>query len=165
MGEAQGLGKVQDTADAPVANKPGAMAAESADGTVRTSQRATREEQEVRVAITAAGPDLSSPVDQRFGRARYLLIVETSDRKFIVVDNQAGVNAVQGAGVQAAQSVIDNNASVLITGHCGPKAFRALKAGGVHVYLTPEGTVDQAISAFQTGDLKHTSTADVDGHW
>jgi predicted Fe-Mo cluster-binding NifX family protein len=132
---------------------------------VKAERRPTREEHQVRVAITASGPDLSSPVDQRFGRARYLLIVETSDRKVQAIDNNAGMNAAQGAGVQAAQTVIDNNASVLITGHCGPKAFRALQAGGVHVYLSPETTVDDAITAFQQGDLKHTSTADVDSHW
>ncbi len=119
----------------------------------------------MRVAITATEPDLSSRIDQRFGRGRYLLIVDTPDRLVAAVDNQAGIDAAQGAGIQAAQSVIDNNASILITGHCGPKAFRALKAGGVHVYLAPEGTVAEAIAAFQAGDLKHTSAADVDGHW
>lgn len=108
---------------------------------------------------------MSSPIDQRFGRARYLLIVDTSDRKSQAIDNQAGMNATQGAGIQAAQAVIDHNISVLITGHCGPKAFRALQAGGVHVYLTPESTVDEAITAFQEGRLKHSATADVEGHW
>ncbi len=119
----------------------------------------------MRVAVTATGPDLSSSIDHRFGRARYLLIVDTPEDLVTTVDNQTGIDAAQGAGIQAAQSVIDNHASILITGHCGPKAFRALKAGGVHVYLATEGTVAQAIGAFQSGDLKHTSAADVDGHW
>jgi len=119
----------------------------------------------VKLAITAAGPELSSPVDQRFGRARYLLVVDTPERTMLVVDNLAGMNATQGAGIQAAQSVIDSKASVLITGHCGPKAFRALQAAGIHVYLTSGGTVDQAISRFQTGELELAPAADVDGHW
>jgi len=119
----------------------------------------------MRVAITATGTELSSPVDMRFGRAPYLLVMDTSDRNIKAIDNKAGMNATQGAGIQAAQAVIDSNASVLITGHCGPKAFRALQAAGIHVYLTPDNTVDAAITAFQQGDLKHTSAADVDGHW
>jgi predicted Fe-Mo cluster-binding NifX family protein len=126
---------------------------------------ASREEQGMRVAITASGPDLSSPVDMRFGRARYLLVVDTSDRKVTPIDNHAGMDATQGAGIQAAQAVVDNNVSVLITGHCGPKAFRALRAAGVHVYLTPETTVDDAIDLFQKGEIKHISAADVDSHW
>lgn len=119
----------------------------------------------VRLAITASGAELSSKVDQRFGRARYLLVVETPERTVLAVDNQAGMNAAQGAGIQAAQSVIDNGAKVLITGHIGPKAFRALKAAGIEVYLTPEGTVDEAISQFEAGSLELTPAADVNSHW
>ena len=119
----------------------------------------------MRLAITASGGDLSSSIDQRFGRARYLLVVDTPERTVLAVDNQAGVNAAQGAGIQAAQSVIDNKATVLITGHIGPKAFRALKAAGIQVYLTPEGTVDNAISRFEAGDLELAPAADVDSHW
>lgn len=126
---------------------------------------ASRREKCMKLAITASGPDLSSPVDMRFGRARYLLVVDTSDRKVTPLDNHAGMDATQGAGIQAAQAVVDSNASVLITGHCGPKAFRALRAAGIHVYLTPETTVDEAITLFQKGEIKHISAADVDSHW
>jgi predicted Fe-Mo cluster-binding NifX family protein len=119
----------------------------------------------VKLAITAAGPELSSAVDQRFGRARYVLIVDTPERTVLAIDNLAGMNAAQGAGIQAAQSVIDSKASVLITGHCGPKAFRVLRTAGIHVYLAPGGTVDQAIGRFQTGELEPAPAADVDGHW
>jgi predicted Fe-Mo cluster-binding NifX family protein len=124
-----------------------------------------REERKLKIAVTAAGPDLSSRVDQRFGRARFLLLVDTPERLVKVIDNRAGMDAMQGAGIQAAQSVIDSEASVLITGHCGPKAFRALKAAGIHVYLTPGGTVDEAISRFQTNELELAPAADVEGHW
>jgi len=119
----------------------------------------------VKLAITATGPELSSLIDQRFGRARYLLIVDTPERTAVVIDNLAGMNAAQGAGIQAAQSVIDNQAEAIITGHCGPKAFRALKAAGIDVYLAPEGTVADAVDRFDAGELKLAPAADVDGHW
>jgi predicted Fe-Mo cluster-binding NifX family protein len=134
---------------------------------VGTDKTAPHEEEEypMRVAITAAGPDLSSPVDQRFGRAHYLLVVDTPERTALAIDNLAGMNAAQGAGIQAAQSVIDNHATTLVTGHCGPKAFRALKAAGVDVYLTSEGTVADAIDRLEAGELALAPAADVDGHW
>lgn len=119
----------------------------------------------MRIAVTAAGPDLSSTIDQRFGRARYLMIVDTPGRVASAVDNRAGMNAAQGAGIQAAQTVIDNKANVLITGHCGPKAFRALRAAGIEVYLTPEGTVDGVLARFEAGELEKAPAADVDSHW
>ena len=77
----------------------------------------------MKVAITATGPELSSSVDPRFGRARYLLVVDVPGRTALAIDNLAGMNAAQGAGIQAAQNVIDNGAIVLITGHCGPRRF------------------------------------------
>jgi len=119
----------------------------------------------MRLAITATGPELSSVVDQRFGRAKYLLIVDTPERAVLAIENQAGMNAAQGAGIQAAQSVIDSKATVLITGHCGPKAFRALNASGIAVYLTPGGTAEDALNQFEAGKLLPASAADVDGHW
>ena len=119
----------------------------------------------MKLAISSTGPDLTSPVDQRLGRARYVLIVDTPGRTAWALENRAGMNAAQGAGVQVAQSIIDNEASVVITGHCGPKAFRALHAAGVRVLLTPGGTAGEAIDRFEAGDLTEAQAADVDGHW
>ena len=155
----------QGAAEGWVAAAAGAEEEGAYIGGVGADGLSNREECQVKVAITASGPDLSSSVDQRFGRAHYLLLVDTSDRSVQAIDNRAGMDAAQGAGVQAAQTVIDSNTSIVITGHCGPKAFRALKAGGVHVYLSPESTIDEAITAFQEGKLEHTSAADVDSHW
>jgi predicted Fe-Mo cluster-binding NifX family protein len=124
-----------------------------------------REEYPMRLAVTSSGQDLNSLVDQRFGRAKYLLLVDTPDRTVLAVENRAGMDAAQGAGVQAAQNVIDNKAVALITGHCGPKAFRALKSAGIDVFLTPAGTVADAIGLFETGGLKEALAADVEGHW
>jgi predicted Fe-Mo cluster-binding NifX family protein len=133
--------------------------------TERAAQRDVREEYEMKIAITATGPDLSSEIDPRFGRARYLLLVDSPERTFVAVDNRAGMDAAQGAGIQAAQTVIDNKARVLISGHCGPKAFRALKAAGVQVYLASGGTVAEALGQYESGGLVLAPSADVDGHW
>jgi predicted Fe-Mo cluster-binding NifX family protein len=123
------------------------------------------EEQQMKLAITATGPELTSPLDPRFGRARYLLLVDTPFRTVEPVDNAGGMGAAQGAGVQAAQNVIDHQAKVVITGNCGPKAFRALNAAGIQVYLAPTGTVAETIDRFDRGQLLPATGANVDGHW
>jgi predicted Fe-Mo cluster-binding NifX family protein len=125
----------------------------------------TKEEHHVKLAITSAGPDLASPIDPRFGRARYLLVVETGEGTVLAIDNQAGMSAAQGAGIQAAQSVIDHGATALITGHCGPKAFRALAAAGIDVYLAGGGTAAEAVDRYKAGELALAPAADVGGHW
>jgi wyosine [tRNA(Phe)-imidazoG37] synthetase (radical SAM superfamily) len=49
------------------------------------------------------GPAPDSAVDLRLGRARFFRVVDTETGQQTTVDNAEGVNAVQGAGVQAAQ--------------------------------------------------------------
>jgi predicted Fe-Mo cluster-binding NifX family protein len=119
----------------------------------------------MKLAITSTGPDLSSSFDPRFGRAKYLLVVDTPLRGFGAEDNAVAMNAAEGAGVQAAQHVIDSEAEAVITGNCGPKAFRALHAAGIKVYLAPEGTVAENLDRFDHGQFLPAPAANVDGHW
>ena len=87
----------------------------------------------MKVAVTSRGKDLDSQVDPRFGRAAYILIVEMDDENVVALDNSENVNAFKGAGIQAAAMVGDSGADVLLTGFCGPNAFRTLEAAGVKV--------------------------------
>jgi predicted Fe-Mo cluster-binding NifX family protein len=119
----------------------------------------------MRLAVTATGPDLSSALDARFGRARYLLLVDTPFRSVVPIDNQTGTDAALGAGTQTAQNVIDHGAEAVLTANCGPKAFQALSAAGVRVYLAPAGTVMETVDRFDRGQLLPASAANVDGQW
>lgn len=119
----------------------------------------------MRLAVTAAGPDLLSPIDQRFGRALYLLIVDLPERSTLVINNRASMDAAQGAGIQTAQRVIDNQATALITGNCGPKAFKALEAAGVEVYLASDETVAETLDRFESGTLRRLSAPNAESHW
>ena len=119
----------------------------------------------MKIAITAQGKGLDDPVDPRFGRAGYLIIVDPETMEYEAVDNSPNLNLPQGAGIQAAQNVVNRGVGALVTGNCGPKAFTVLKAGQVGVYLGAEGTVRQAVEAFRTGRLNRTEQANVEGHW
>jgi predicted Fe-Mo cluster-binding NifX family protein len=119
----------------------------------------------MRVAVTSQGPDLNSPVDPRFGRARYFLVVDTDSGEFTAHDNTTNLNAVQGAGIQAGRAVVDLNVGAVLTGHVGPKAFATLEAGGIKAYPGASGTVKEAVEAFKAGRLQHTDKANVEGHW
>lgn len=119
----------------------------------------------MKVAITAQGPNLDSPVDPRFGRARYFLLFDTETGQFTVHDNVQNLNAPQGAGIQAAQAVVEIGAEALLTGHVGPKAFATLKAGKVAIHAGAAGVVRQALEEFRSGRIQPTTKADVEGHW
>jgi len=118
------------------------------------------------IAITATGASLEAPVDTRFGRAAKFIIYNQANRRWTAHDNTQNLNAAQGAGIQAAQLVAGLGADAVITGHCGPKAFRALQAAGIKVYTgVVAGSVAEAIAAFADGKLKPAAAADVEGHW
>ena len=70
----------------------------------------------MKIAVTSKGTDLDSEVDPRFGRAAYIIIVDSETLEFEVVDNKENVNALKGAGIQAARMASDKKADVLLTG-------------------------------------------------
>jgi predicted Fe-Mo cluster-binding NifX family protein len=126
---------------------------------------AAREETEVRVAITATGPSPDSAVDPRFGRAAFFIAMDTDSGDWTVHDNFQNLNALQGAGIQAAQNVAALGVEAVVTGNVGPKAFTALEAAGIPVYLASGGTVAEATAALRAGKLAAAAGANVTGHW
>mgnify|MGYP005841850359 CR=1 FL=1 len=119
----------------------------------------------MRIAMTSTGPDLDSTVDPRFGRARYIVIVDDQGTLLEVVDNSGGVNSLRGAGIQAGKLLADKKVDVLLTGNCGPNAFRTLQAANIRVGIDQSGTIRDAITRFKNGEVTYTSGPTVEGHW
>jgi predicted Fe-Mo cluster-binding NifX family protein len=82
-----------------------------------------------------------------------------------VLDNRENMNALKGAGIQAAVMVSNKGAEVLLTGFCGPNAFKALEAAKVGVANNASGSVRDAVQAYLDGKLPLADKADVEGHW
>jgi len=119
----------------------------------------------MKIAISAQGTDLASEVDPRFGRAKYFIVVDTETNEFNVHDNAQNVNALQGAGIQAAKNVADTGAQAVVSGNVGPKAFATLNAAGIDMYVGMSGTVQDAVNAFKAGTLQKTQSANVGARW
>jgi predicted Fe-Mo cluster-binding NifX family protein len=119
----------------------------------------------MKLVFTTSGNDLQAPLDARFGRAPKFLVYDLGSDTFEIVDNQDNVSAAQGAGIRSAEAVARLGASGVVTGHCGPKAFRVLKLAGIEVYGTEARTVAEALADYRAGKLKAARDADVEGHW
>jgi len=119
----------------------------------------------MRIAVTSTGVELDSEVDPRFGRAPYFLLVDSETLDFEVLDNKENVNALKGAGIQAAGMVSEKGADVLLTGYCGPNAFKVLKAARIGVANNAAGTVRDAVRAYVEGRLPLADEANAEGHW
>jgi predicted Fe-Mo cluster-binding NifX family protein len=120
----------------------------------------------MRVVVTAGGSEKDAAVDARFGRAAYFIVCDTEDPDtWEIVENAQNLQAAQGAGIQAAQHVVDANVQAVIAGNLGPKAFQVLKAADIRVFLVEGGTVEEAVEQFKNGNLKEQMAANVEGHW
>jgi predicted Fe-Mo cluster-binding NifX family protein len=107
----------------------------------------------MKVAVSSLGPSLDDRVDERFGRAAYLLIVDDDTLAVEAVENTANRDALQGAGLGAAEIVSERGAVVAITGHLGPKAFHALYLSGIEGYNGTGMSVRDAVEALRSGGL------------
>ena len=119
----------------------------------------------MKVVVTSQGETLDSNVDPRFGRAGKFILIDTETNEFECLDNTQNLNAAQGAGIQAAQTVCGTDAEALVTGNCGPKAFKVLSAANIKVFVGASGTVAEAMEKFKNGELKESAEANVEGHW
>jgi len=119
----------------------------------------------MKIAITSQSRDLSSEMDPRFGRAKYLLVVDTETGDFQVHDNELNLNAAQGAGIQTGQNIANLGVEAVITGNVGPNAFKTLNVANIKIFLAEKQTVQDAIDSFKTGNLKEVDQANVAGHW
>jgi predicted Fe-Mo cluster-binding NifX family protein len=107
----------------------------------------------MKIVITSNGTDLESPISSIFGRCPVFLFLEDDTDEIEAVENPA-VDAHGGAGIQAAQFVVDQGAEVVITGRVGPKAMNVLKAADIPVYIFQGDTPRSALEAFRSGELQ-----------
>lgn len=117
----------------------------------------------MKVAVTSRGSTLDDQVDPRFGRCANFVIIETDDMSFEAVSN-SNAAAGGGAGIQSAQLVADKGAKTVLTGNCGPNAYRTLEAAGIEVIVGATGTVRETVEAHKAGALKATGGPNVESH-
>jgi len=114
----------------------------------------------MKIAISSQGEDLEAMVDPRFGRCPYFIIYDTETKETEVLPNPA-LEAMGGAGIQAAQLIADKGAEVVITGNVGPNAFQTLNQVNIKIYGGASGTVKENLQKYENGELREFSTSSV----
>jgi len=118
----------------------------------------------MKICVSAASNSLDSPIDPRFGRCPYFVIVDSETMQFEAVPNMAS-GATGGAGIQAAQTIAGKGVKVLMTGNVGPNAFQALSAAGIKIVTGASGTVREVVEKYKRGELSETGAPTVRGHF
>lgn len=106
----------------------------------------------MKICVSSMGGSLDSKVSERFGRAPYLVIVESGDMSFTPVLN-AAESMQGGAGPEAVRQAAALGAKVVLTGELGPNAKTALAAAGIEgtTGLKGDRTVRQAVEEYLKG--------------
>ncbi|MBM7866252.1 dinitrogenase iron-molybdenum cofactor biosynthesis protein [Heliobacterium gestii] len=118
------------------------------------------------VLITSTGPSLDDQADERFGRARWLLLVEAETQTVLeAIDNHTQMNAMQGSGIKVAEIAGEKGAAWVLTGYVGPKAFAALQAMDVRIGQGVQGSGRQVIASFLRGEFAAAEAPNAESHW
>ncbi len=117
----------------------------------------------MKICVTATAGDLNAQVDPRFGRCQYFVIVDSETMAFEAMANEA-IAAPGGAGIQAAQTMVNKGVDVVISGNIGPNAFQVLSTAGVKIATGAYGTVQEAAEMYKSGKLGETGASTVAAH-
>ena len=118
----------------------------------------------MKICVSASSNSLDANVDSRFGRCPYFVIIDSETMEFDLVPNDS-TNAAHGAGIQAAQTVVNKGVKVVITGNVGPNAFQVLSTTGIKVLTGVSGTIKEAVEKYKNGKLQETANPTVGGHF
>lgn len=106
----------------------------------------------MKIAIPVDVKDIESSICESFGRAPYFLIYDTETKEGSTVDNTAA-ESTGGAGIKAAQIILDQEVEALLTPRLGTNAADVLKSAKVAIYKSISGSVKDNIDAFVAGKL------------
>ena len=117
----------------------------------------------MKIVVTANGANLDAQASPVFGRCPAYVFVDTETMQFEAVQNPA-VSASGGAGIQAAQFVVERGGQAVVTGHVGPNAYNVFLAANVPVHVFGGGSVRQAVEAYKAGQLPVVGGPNVPAH-
>ena len=101
----------------------------------------------MKIAIPVDENNIQSNVCKSFGRAPFFLIYDTETQESNFLNNSAAFSS-GGAGIKAAQTIIDNKADALLTPQCGGNAAEVFQAAGTKIFKTQSDSIQENIDAF-----------------
>lgn len=117
----------------------------------------------MKICISACGKDPESEVDPQFGRCNYFLIIDPDAGSVLSIKNP-GLKAQNGAGIRAAETIVDEGVNTLLTGIVGPNSFSVLSEAGIEIYSGVRGTVSSSLREYQSGKLPILKSPNASNH-
>lgn len=106
----------------------------------------------MKIAIPVDENMMNTKVCVSFGRAPFFYVYDTTKKQGDFLVNGAAA-AQGGAGVKAAQIIVDSGANVLITPRCGENAADVFKAAQIKLYKNSSESIEDNLKAYRDGSL------------
>jgi predicted Fe-Mo cluster-binding NifX family protein len=119
----------------------------------------------MKIAVSTVAPESGAKVEPRFGRTKLFMVFDTDNSHWSSLENSVQMNSSHGAGIQTAQMLSREGIDRVVTGHCGPNAWKVLSAAEIPVYLVASRTAEEAVKEVLDGKIQPTNQSDVEGHW
>ncbi|MHB1454615.1 MAG: NifB/NifX family molybdenum-iron cluster-binding protein [Saccharofermentanales bacterium] len=106
----------------------------------------------MRLAIPVDGEEMETNVCISFGRAPYFMIYDTETEARLLIENTAA-NSQGGAGIKAAQLLVDSKVDALLTPRCGENAAAVILSAKIKIFKTAGTSTADNIRDFVSGSL------------
>jgi predicted Fe-Mo cluster-binding NifX family protein len=106
------------------------------------------------IMISSEGKTLESQPSLRFGRTPFFIKYNLEKDTWEAFQNNA-IEHRGGAGIKAAQMMLDHKITHVLTGQFGPNAHQALSAAGIKMvtFDSVYNTVSDVVQAFKNNHL------------
>ncbi|MGO1368331.1 MAG: NifB/NifX family molybdenum-iron cluster-binding protein [Senegalia sp. (in: firmicutes)] len=106
----------------------------------------------MKIGIPVSEKTIEGYVNNTFGRTNYFLIYDTQSQSSNFVNNTAA-SSQGGAGIKAAQILVDENIDCLLTPRCGKNAAEVLENADIKLYKSNSSTIKENIDALKEDKL------------
>jgi predicted Fe-Mo cluster-binding NifX family protein len=106
----------------------------------------------MKIAIPVNEKNTKSGICPSFGRAPWFMIYDTEIKKESFLDNSAASSA-GGAGIKAAQLLVDQDIKGVITPRCGQNAAEVIQGADIQIIKSQGEDIEENIRLFENGKL------------
>lgn len=106
----------------------------------------------MKIAMPVDKKDLNSNICDSFGRTPYFLIYDMDTKNHDFIENLAA-RSQGGAGIKAAQAIIDCKVDVLLTPRCGKNAADLIEMASIKIFKTLGVSIESNLKDFSSNGL------------
>lgn len=107
----------------------------------------------MKILIPMNEDKVSEGICPSFGRAPFFMVYNTEDKSETFVKNEAA-DSPSGAGIKAAQIVVDLKPNKVMTPRIGKNSADVITAEGITIYKSISDDVKENINLFEEGKIE-----------